>query len=1026
MNLQMWSAVLRRGIPVVLGLLLIPLEVGCQQSAMPSGTAFGQAAERCRRAVNAGQYQQAGQDCQKAVAMATALFGQDNETTVVMLSYLATAYQEQGLYAQAEPLATRVLTVRERALGTQHPEIVESLASLASLHVAQAHYAQAEPLLLRALAIREKAVGSEHPDVAESKDSLASLRMAEGHYAQAEPLYERALEIREKALGAQHPDVARSLNNLALLYQEQGLLAQAEPLFKRALIIKEKLLGEQHLTVAVGLGNLASLYADQGQSAQAEPLFKRALAIKENALGRQHPDVAVSLHNLATMYTHQEQYSQAEPLFQRALKIREAALGLQHPDVALTLNNLATLYRNQGRYAQAEPLFQRALAIQEMALGLQHPDVATCLSDLAILYEDQGQYAQAEPLFLRALAIQEKALGEQHPDIALSLYNLARLDLKQGQLLRALPLLLRSLQIRESLLRQTVSEPRVAALLDDLRYQEDLVYTLLLEQPGEPAVRPLALTLSLLRKGRSVDAGAQANRALIDSLDSREQRDRFLRWQQLREQREQFIFAGAGKPQRLQHQQQLAALKLQIEALEEDLVDASAVLRTFTLPKWDDMVQSVARKLPAHSALVEVVLMQPYSFRAMGNQERWGNSRYVAMVLFPDGRTAAADLGEAAAVERAVAELMLRLQNPSTDPLASAQALYRLIFFPLVTKLRGASQLYLSLDGALNLVSWAALHDGKQYLLDRYHLHYLTSGRDLLREPIEQVRQPPMVFADPDYSASATTSAGPIARSLDGGTRGLYNRLRKLPRLPGTRKESQLLSSLLPTIQVRTGQEATEQALRQARSPQLLHIATHGVFLQDEHPEPLPAHKPRSGVPSHALAPREMPSQEESALWVLGQGGDNPLSRSALVLAGAAQAAQSPTADQDGLLTAEEARSLDLWGTELVVLSACETGRGAISTGQGVYGLRRAFIIAGAETLVASLWQVADLETGELMKIYYEKLIKQGRPRVGAMQEAMKEMRQKKPHPYYWAPFLVLGRDAPLGAHAVPVRMPAR
>ena len=143
-------------------------------------------------------------------------------------------------------------------------------------------------------------------------------------------------------------------------------------------------------------------------------------------------------------------------------------------------------------------------------------------------------------------------------------------------------------------------------------------------------------------------------------------------------------------------------------------------------------------------------------------------------------------------------------------------------------------------------------------------------------------------------------------------------------------------------------------------------------------------------------------------------GDTDALSRSALVLADAAQGEKAKSAAEDGLLTAEEARSLDLFGTQLVVVSACDTGQGELSVGQGVYGLRRAFLVAGAETIVTSLWPVSDAATGKLMQKYYEKLLKEKKGRLEGMQEAMKEMREKYKHPYYWAPFLVIGSDGPL------------
>ena len=218
---------------------------------------------------------------------------------------------------------------------------------------------------------------------------------------------------------------------------------------------------------------------------------------------------------------------------------------------------------------------------------------------------------------------------------------------------------------------------------------------------------------------------------------------------------------------------------------------------------------------------------------------------------------------------------------------------------------------------------------------------------------------------------------------------------------------------------------ATEQALRQDQAPRIIHIATHGVFLDGEPPS-ISAPGPETDrsqrgfklvEPAQASAPANPAVPRREPGW---------LSRSALALAGAAQANRSLTPEQDGILTAEEVRSLNLFGTELVVLSACDTGLGGIGVGEGIYGLRRAFMIAGVQTLVTSLWSVADVETGELMKLYYERLVKRGRPRIAAMQEAVKEMRKCKPHPYYWAPFLVLGQDGPLTPGPSDQVLPAR
>ncbi len=325
----------------------------------------------------------------------------------------------------------------------------------------------------------------------------------------------------------------------------------------------------------------------------------------------------------------------------------------------------------------------------------------------------------------------------------------------------------------------------------------------------------------------------------------------------------------------------------------------------------------------------------------------------------------------------------------------------------LQAQLGDVRDLYLSLDGTLNVIPFDALHDGTDYLLGHYRFHYLTSGQDLLRERSQRVASAPLVLANPEFGKAEMADTKSEQTSL-------YQRLAELSRLPGTLREAESIAARLE-IKPLLGAQAREEAVRGSAAPRILHIATHGLFLQDVTLPP-PA-SPSGEVRGFSGLPRERSKPVGVAEAERLPGALSAMNRSALVLADAARGASAQDAARDGLLTADEARSLDLDGTQLVVLSACETGRGGLSAGQGVYGLRRAFLVAGAETLVTSLWRVSDAATGELMTAYYQKLLDQKKPgdRLGAMVDAMDEMRKKpgRAHPYYWAPFLVIGSDGP-------------
>ncbi|EPX63460.1 hypothetical protein D187_005866 [Cystobacter fuscus DSM 2262] len=958
-----------------------------------------------------GRYGDAEPLYERALELREAALGDSHPDVATSLHGLAALYSAQGLYEQAESLYERALLIQEAVLGKGHPDIATSLHGLAALYSAQGRYDQAEPLVQRAFGIRALAPGDNHPQLAASLNALAALYIAQGRYGDAEPHVQRALKIQEATLGKGHPDVATSLHALATLYSVKRMYDQAEPHLLDALRIRKDALGEKHPDVATSLHALATFYLSQGMYERAEPLLIRALELREDVLGDSHPDVATSLHALATLYLGQGLLKKVEPLFKRVLKIQEDTLGASHPDFATSLHGLATLYARQGRYDWAGPLYQRVLELREAQPGGSQLHVATSLHALATLYVNQGLYDQAEPLLLRALEIRKTALGDSHPDFATSLEDLARLRLAQHRLADALPLYTRAFSISEQRLRKEAldsSESRLTRFLHQLRASEEALYALLRAHPEDADVRHLALSAVLLLKGRSAEETAHISRTLSHSLNA-EDRYTLDKLRSLRAQLVSRSLVGPGSLSSENYQQELKDLTEKGDALEAELAKRSASLRALAaLPPPSQIVEHVAASLPKDGALVEFIAYEDSSLLLPSGTPRVKSAsqlRYLALVLFPDASTRAVDLGPAEPIDKEASSLRDALAQRNPDFQGTALKLYQSAFQPLLPLLGSTRRILLSPEGQLGLVPFAALHDGRGILLDSFDFTYLTSGRELLPRPQESIPSPfVFVLADPSFSApvAVASSSSPPSSPPSDALERFFSSSRPLlgrgfPALPGTRLEAEGILRQLPQAQLFLGPEATKERLLHLPTPGILHLATHGFFINSD----LSALNSRDVVDPLA-PPLSLPSSQQA-----------PLLKSGIVLGG--PPTTDPSRTDTILVTALELAGLDLWGTQLVILSACDTGRGEIHLGQGIYGLRRALVVAGAETVVMSLWSVNDDATRLLMDAYYRNLL-QGQGRASALREAMRSLRASHPHPYYWAPFIALGSDAPLRA----------
>jgi CHAT domain-containing protein len=852
----------------------------------------------------------------------------------------------------------------------------------------EGRFDEARRLLERALAVSEAVRGSDDLQVAAVAAQLAGVCRKLPNSARSESLYQRAIAIMERTLGNEHPTTALARSQLAELYQREGKRLKAETLLRQALDVIEKTLGPEHPVFVSALMTLGNLRDGAGDLEKEEEIIQRALGIMERIDDTDSVQYAALLNNLGEVYRQRQDYGRAEELLQRALVMNERLLGPDNYSVATALQNLGIVARERKDYATAVAYNLRALSIRERTVGPDHPDVAHILTNLANIYRATGDTDSALETHLRALHIWEHAAGPYQQATLLSVGNIAKTYAAAGDLANAIAYERRTDAILEKELALNLaagSERQKLAFVMSVSERTDRTISLHLDEaPVDPAAGALAALVLLQRKGRVLDAMIDTFMSVRQRIENTNDRDLL---DQLNAATAELARLALNTPEASQaaaRQNAIKDLEAKTESLEAELAEHNAEFRAQVQPVTLEAVQSA---IPDGSALLEFTIFRPFNPRAERNAEAYGAAHYAAYVVRHDAAPRGLDLGPVDAINDAVDALRQSLRDPKrTDLKERARALDELVVRPLRAWVGDASRLLVSPDGELNLVPFEALVDEHgRYLIERYAMSYLTSGRDLLRMQVPRENSSaPVIIADPLFGEPTMTSveqpvapfgsAGPTRRSVTSGEdlSAVY-----FAPLAVTADEGLAIKALFPEARLFTGQRATKDALQHVEAPRMLHIASHGFFLLDRH-----------------------------------LGVQNPLLRSGLALAGANLTRGS---HEDGILTALEASSLNLWGTKLVTLSACDTGMGEVRNGEGVYGLRRAFFLAGAETVVMSLWSVSDYIARQTMVAYYRGL-RAGLGRGDALRQAKLAMlkRKTRQHPFYWAGFIQSGEWASL------------
>lgn len=800
--------------------------------------------------------------------------------------------------------------------------------------------------------------------------ALGLVYLSQGKLSDAAELINISLEKSAGTLGIQSAAYVANLNNLAKLNQTLGKFNEAEKQFDEAIALNEKVFGEG-MQKAILLNNKAMLFQAMGRYDEAINLMKQAMKSSEVApkkllqSGKKSFDNRKFQANLAFIYQVSGNYTEAESNFTAIRKVFENRGQTRSTEYAGLLNQLGILYIQMGKMDKVEELFKKSLDIYKKRFTENNIYFAKVTNDLGNFYRLSGRYADAEREINKALSIRESLLGTSHPDYINSKENLALVYWKTARLDRAY-------MMYRDVMDKTIdfinayfppmSEAEKTSYWDITAPRFQRFFNFAIEAyPQMPHVAQDFFDYQMATKALLLNSTSKVKEAILKSGDQQLIHD-YTEWIGLKEELARMY--SLSKEQLREQKIDLPALERKANAMEKSLSERSTLFSSGYSTQKVSYTQ-VRDLLSDTEAVIDMVRVRGF------NQDFTPDTRYVALVL-----TRNMEIPKLLVLENGtqLETRYLKYYNTVMQKMLPDEYTYDQFWARLDAEVAGKKIIYFSPDGVYNQINLNTLRKpGGDYLINRYDIIIAGNTRDLIswkQRKSSPASRSAVLIGFPDYQTD------------------------EVPPLPGTKIELETVSKVLKPSGYQITQylaaDASEKNLKAVKGPFILHIATHGYFLKDV---------------------------DESAGSVFGVNAENathnPLLRSGLILAGAGKAisgtgAADLTGSDNGILTAYEAMNMDLEGTALVVLSACETGLGDVKAGEGVYGLQRAFLVAGADALVMSLWKVDDAATQMLMTNFYTNLIKLGN-RHRAFKQAQLQLMAKYKDPYYWGAFVMMG-----------------
>ena len=935
------------------------------------------------------------------------VWGQRNIQMVRVISLRAWVFGLNSNFAASEVQYSKAIALSDSIVDMDKNMYAKLLRSYGMLNRDIGNFEKAIGLLTQASSIFADNFGRTSKEYGDALFTLGTIYYMMGNYSESEKFYLSVKPIFEHTVGKSSRDYASLLDNLAMIYRRLGEYTLAEPLYWEALDIRAIVVGKQHAHYANSLENLGNFYKDLGQFEKSRKMLEECRVIRKAVYSDKHYLYGKILENIAVLLISVRDYKESEKLLLETKEIYRETFGTEHPYYLNLINNLAGLYLLLNNTEKAEKNYEELLSILENKTDKEGYDLAVYLSDISAFYSRIGKFEKAEALFAHTKSLQETYLGKNNPFYIEFLINYGVHSSRMGDLQLSAQCFMEAETAQEHNIYESVnfmSELELENLIFKNQGNSDDIYSVAFNIQHQIPELNLALWNQVFTlKGLLLDK-SRALEVIIRNNPDTTVRVAYKNWENL----SRSLAMEKSKPLFERDSARINVLEAQHIATEKQL---SRMLTQFSVNRSQVTWQRVSESVQPNEVSVE------FHHYRHGQSENGDSVFYVALVtrqqdrypmkvkLFEEKQLQAllektGDNAESTTNLYAFRNGEVLGQSPTYG-----QELYNLIWRPLDSLLHGVKTVYFSPSGLLHRVAFAALPvNGKKMLSDKYELHQLGSTRSLVIKNPEPVVQhyTAAVFGGVQYDRTPTPADSSAQEIADNRLWTYMDRPRAatdraFDYLPGTAIEAERLTQALQAqrvqVQTYTAAQATEEKLKSlgrdtVKSPDILHIATHGFFFPDPEKQKL-----------------EDSGDENIFKW-----NENPLFRSGLALAGANQAwkGEHPPANiEDGIATAYEISHLNLSNTKLVVLSACETGLGDIKGSEGVYGLQRAFKMAGADYLIVSLWQVPDRETTAFMDVFYKSWLG-GKTIHEAFAKAQKKMRKKYKEVYKWGAWVLV------------------